>query len=131
MNATSASWNPFDCNQFVSITDQNSKFELREVYQEVDKERGVVGRNVRIKSTKEVRKISCYDWYPFYNPNALVAYGTSSGTVSLLNLAGHHRDFLLFNANGPAKRVCTSVAWNKHCPTQFAASFENIRRFVG
>lgn len=122
------SWNPFHSSQFITGTD--SKFELRETSYSQSESSGNFRREAFVKSSKDVKQINCYDWYPFTNTSALIAYGTSSGTVSLLNLSGSRREFMLFNANGPSKRLCTTVAWNKHNSTQFAAAFENIRKYV-
>jgi hypothetical protein len=119
-----ASWNPFNCNQFLN---RSSKLELYEVVASPDS----CNNEIKLKSSRDVKSITCADWYPLFNDKATIAFGSATGTVSILNLNGNSaRDLNLVISNIPSKRVCNSVSWNKFSASQLAAGFENIRRFV-
>ena len=96
MQANLVSWNP--CNRSQFVTYSKDRLQLLEFYNEQGVGCGLADRNVRQVKTWDAPQVSCIDWRPPVD-GPLLAYGTSVGTVHLVN--AH---------SGDEVSECTSIA---------------------
>lgn len=108
MTARLVAWNPSQSDQFAQY---NSRLELWTVVGE---------RKAVLTSTVEAPNLSCFGWQRT-NTNACLAYGSASGTVSLVKWSNQNEMQLNL------KRHCNTISWNHVKTNLFAAGFEAIK----
>ena len=112
-----AAWNPSNANQFAQY---QNRLELWNIEQDE-------GRKAKLYFSLKAQSLLCFEWQN-KGQHAMMAYGTSAGSVHLVNWEQRQESLLGEDANKVTKRSCHSIAWNHLDSHRLAAGFEVSKR---
>jgi hypothetical protein len=133
-------WNPCSENEFASTN--GHKMELFRVESTSPTNGKCKTRELKLNQSFEIPTGSlatCMSWYSQRSDmtssvnNSLMAIGTSTGKVSLINwtkMSSSDECVIYDPSLTPRKRICTGVSWNSQSVGLLAAGFEKSRRLL-